>query len=158
MLIEKPPSAAAPADEDDTHCFPYYDFVRSLIRRFDGSFIFVLFLENFNFGLWILVQLSYQDLFKDYLQQDPGDMAMYNSLITLPWCFKILFGLITDNVKLCGLKRKPYLIFFGVVQFMSMSSLYFFEIGDALQVALILMTASLAMAFSNVVVDAILVV
>ena len=55
LLAPKPASAAPPVDEDDTHCFPYYDFVRSLIRRFDGSFIFVLFLENFNFGLWILV-------------------------------------------------------------------------------------------------------
>ena len=39
-----------------------------------------------------------------------------------------------------------------------MGSLYFFDHDDALEVALILMTASLAMAFSNVVVDAILVV
>ena len=43
---------------DDKHCFPYYDFTRSVIRRFDGSFVFILAVENFNFGLFILVQLS----------------------------------------------------------------------------------------------------
>jgi hypothetical protein len=27
---------------DDKHCFPYYDFIRDLYRRFDGSFITIL--------------------------------------------------------------------------------------------------------------------
>lgn len=45
-----------PVDEaDDKHCFPYYDFGRSLGRRFDKSFLLVLILQNFNYGLWILV-------------------------------------------------------------------------------------------------------
>jgi hypothetical protein len=39
-----------------------------------------------------------------------------------------------------------------------MFSLYFFKFDSGLQVALLLMTASLSMAFSNVVVDAILIV
>jgi MFS-type transporter involved in bile tolerance (Atg22 family) len=85
-------------------------------------------------------------------------MAMYTSLITLPWSFKILYGLITDNVKLCGLKRKPYLIIFGLVQTAAMFTLFFAEFDDALTVALFLMLASLSNAFSNVVVDAILIV
>lgn len=42
-------------------------------------------------------------------------MAVYNSIINLPWCFKIVMGIITDNVKLCGLKRKPYLIIFAII-------------------------------------------
>jgi hypothetical protein len=31
----------------------------------------------------------------------------------LPWSLKIIYGLISDNVPICGLKRRPYLIFFG---------------------------------------------
>ena len=85
-------------------------------------------------------------------------MAMYTSLITLPWSFKILYGLISDNVKLCGLKRKPYLIIFALVQTIGMFTLFFMDLDSALAVALILMVVSLANAFSNVVVDAILVV
>jgi len=85
-------------------------------------------------------------------------MALYNSLITLPWCFKILFGLITDNVPVCGLKRKPYLIFFGLLQFLVMFILFVMEPDSALVVTGLLTVASLSMAFSNVTVDAILVV
>jgi len=85
-------------------------------------------------------------------------MALYNSLITLPWSLKIIWGLISDNVKLCGLKRKPYLIFFAFVQFIAMLLIFLLETDDALVIVMLLFTASLSMAFSNVVVDAILVV
>jgi hypothetical protein len=44
-----------PDTADDKHCFPYYDFVRSCYRRFDSSFVSILLIENFNFGLWIMV-------------------------------------------------------------------------------------------------------
>lgn len=85
-------------------------------------------------------------------------MSVYNSLIALPWCFKIVFGLITDNVPLCGLKRKPYLLFFALVQFASMLTLTLYNYESAVVVTSLLVVASLAQAFSNVVLDAILVV
>ena len=39
------------------HCFPYYDFMLSVFKRFDSSFVWILILENFNFGLFILIIL-----------------------------------------------------------------------------------------------------
>jgi hypothetical protein len=92
------------------------------------------------------------------MDSDPGDMAIYSSIISLPWCLKIFYGIISDNVKCCGLKRKPYLIFFGFLQFGVMLALYFNSYSSPIEVVLLLTTASFAMAFSNVVVDAILVV
>jgi len=44
---------------------------------------------------------------------DPDEMQIYTTIISLPWVFKIFYGLISDNVPICGLKRRPYLIFFG---------------------------------------------
>jgi hypothetical protein len=38
--------------EDDKHCFPYYDFTISVFKRFNNSFVWILMLENFNFGLF----------------------------------------------------------------------------------------------------------
>lgn len=105
-----------------------------------------------------MVTLCQQDYFKAYLNQEPGDMAIYSSIIVLPWSLKILWGLITDNVPIFGLKRKPYLIFFGWMQFLSMFLIFQLEPDDPIPVVLLLFTASLSMAFSNVVVDAILVV
>lgn len=147
-----------PDSGDDKHCFPYYDFIRSLYRRFDGSFVTILLFENFNFGLWIMVSLCQQDYFKAYLDQEPGDMAIYSSIIVLPWSLKILWGLITDNIPICGLKRKPYLIFFAWLQFAAMLTLFLLESDDPVVVVLLLFAASFSMAFSNVVVDAILVI
>jgi hypothetical protein len=145
-------------DGDKKHCFPYVDFTISLLRRFDSSFLFALIMLNFNLGLWILVSLSSQDYFKAYLEQDPADMAIYTSIINLPWCLKIFMGLLTDNVKIFGLKRKPYLIFFGIVQAVSMFILFQWEVSDPMNVTMLLFTANFSMAFSCVVVDAILVV
>ena len=85
-------------------------------------------------------------------------MAIYTAVISLPWSLKLIYGIITDNVKIFGLRRKPYLIFFGFLQFFMMACLYFFDHDNPLEVVAYLFVTSLAMAFSNVVVDAILVI
>ena len=87
-------------------------------------------------------------------------MAVFSSIMTLPWSLKIIYGLISDNVPICGLKRRPYLIFFGYLQFITMYTIYSLDYDNtpALTVALLIMTASLGQAFSNVVVDAVLIV
>ena len=85
-------------------------------------------------------------------------MAIYNGLISLPWSLKLIYGLITDNVKIFGLNRKPYLIFFAFIQFLMMFILYYWDHDNPMEVTLYLMTASLSMAFSNVVIDAVLVI
>jgi MFS-type transporter involved in bile tolerance (Atg22 family) len=85
-------------------------------------------------------------------------MAIYKSIVTIPWTLKIFWGMISDNVKLCGLKRKPYLVFFGWLQFLSMLILFLLESEDPWVNVLLLTIASTSMAFSNVVIDAIFVV
>ena len=51
---------------------------------------------------------------------------MYLSAITFPWCMKILYGLISDNVPLFGTRRKSYIVIMGIVQFLSLIILYVF--------------------------------
>ena len=143
--------------DDDKHCFPYYDFMRSLYRRFDGSFISIAMLENFSFGLWILIDLETKELFKSYMGIDPGDMAVYVSLINLPWSIKILYGLLSDNLKICGLYRKPYLIISGFVQFIAMLILFIVDFEEPVPVVCFLFLANMSSAFSGVVIEAILV-
>ena len=80
-------------------------------------------------------------------------------MINLPWSFKILYGLISDNVPIFGLKRKPYLLFWSASQFTLLTILFFIaERANALTTCIILALASLAQAFSNVVIDAVLIV
>jgi MFS-type transporter involved in bile tolerance (Atg22 family) len=89
---------------------------------------------------------------------DPGEMQIYISIIHIPWSFKILYGLISDNVPICGTRRKSWLIIMGILQFITIISLALTEPKDPLAVALILATASLSEAFVNVVSDAIMVI
>ena len=69
-----------------------------------------------------------------------------------------MYGLISDNVPLCGTRRKSWLIIMGILQFLSLMSLFIFEFEDPLMVALLLATASMSEAFVNVVSDAIMVI
>ena len=85
-------------------------------------------------------------------------MAIYISIIELPWSFKIVYGLITDNVFIMGTQRKSYLIIMGFIQFVSLFSIYICEFKDPLVVTIILAIASMSMAFLNVVSYAIMVI
>lgn len=102
-----------------------------------------------------MVLLASQDYFKQYLKLDPGVMTGYMSLISITWSVKILYGLISDNLPVAGTKRKSYVIIMGFLQFLSLLSVYAFEITHGLSVAVLLSVSSMCIAFINVVVDAI---
>lgn len=102
--------------------------------------------------------LAVKDYYKEYLGLDPGEMQIYISIIHIPWSFKILYGLISDNVPIFGTRRKSWLIIMGILQFVTIFSLALTEPKDPLAVALILAAASLSEAFVNVVSDAIMVI
>ena len=42
-------------------------------------------------------------------------MQIYISIVHIPWSFKILYGLISDNVSIFGTRRKSWLIIMGLV-------------------------------------------
>ena len=130
----------------------------SLFQRFDHSFIIILILENFNFGCNLMVYLSSQDLFKEYMKQDPDNMSQYNMLINLPWSLQIFYGLISDNISIIGLKRKPYLIFFAFIQAVTMLSLYLYNNESAIVVTMLLFLWTLAQAFAGVVINVLLII
>lgn len=149
-----------PRNEEEKHCYPYYDWTISIACRFDISFVIILVLENINFGLWVLVTLCQVDLFKTYYGLDRMDLTIYHTVVVCPWSLRVLYGLISDSIPIFGLKRKPYLIFFGFVQGVFMFICYTYTyIGDSPStVAFYLFMAGLANAFSNTVIDAIMVI
>ena len=75
-----------------------------------------------------MVLLAVQDLFKQYLKLDPGLMTGYTTMIGLPWSVKIIYGLTSDNIPICGTNRKSYIIIMGLLQFIAMISIYIFNI------------------------------
>lgn len=87
----------------------------SFYERFDTPFINFFILQNFNHGLWVSAILALKDYYKDYLHLDPGESQLYITIVYIPWSFKILYGLISDNVPLFGSKRKSWLIIMGAL-------------------------------------------
>ena len=83
-------------------------------------------------------------------------MTGYMSLVMLPWSVKILYGLISDNVPLFGTKRKSYVIIMGLVESISLLTIFVFNVKNGFAVTCLLGCTSLCLAFINVVVDAIL--
>ena len=157
-----PSSVSSEVDEDPPDNGAFYcslcNWIGTMYDRFDKAFVTFFILQNINHGLWIIAVLAVKDYYKEYLGLDPGEMAIYISIIHIPWSFKIVYGLISDNVPLFGTRRKSYLIIMGIIQFLTLFSLYAFEFDDPLVVAILLAFASMSEAFTNVVSDAIMVI
>jgi MFS family permease len=83
--------------------------------RFDNPFLNFFIIQNINHGFWIAAILAVKDYYKAYLHLDPGEQQAYITIIFVPWCFKILYGLISDNVPIFGTRRKSYLVIMGVL-------------------------------------------
>jgi hypothetical protein len=116
---------APPNDDGPWYC-SFCNWVSSIYERFDAPFVTFFIIQNFNHGLWIAAILAVKDYYKEYLGLDPGEMAVYISIIHIPWSLKILYGLISDNVPIFGTKRKSYLVIMGIFQFLALFALYAF--------------------------------
>lgn len=136
----------------------YCNWLGSMYERFDGTFVTFFIVQNINHGLWVAATLAVKDYYKEYLHLDPGEMQIYISIIHIPWSFKILYGLISDNVPIFGTRRKSWLVIMGLVQFATLFSLALSEPEEPLAVAFLLASASLSEAFVNVVSDAVMVI
>jgi len=78
-------------------------------------YLFLLTFIYFNIGFSVLFGLTIKDLFKRYLELEPAEAQFFNSIITLPWGFKVLFGIFIDNVRIFGSVRTIHLKFSGVI-------------------------------------------
>ena len=86
------------------------------------------------------------------------------SVIALPWCLKIFYGLVADNLPIFGSNRRAYLIVNSLTQavVMFLLSYHFLEYADkgamnATWVTLLLTIAAMNSAWYNVVVNALMV-
>lgn len=147
-----------PRNEEERTWIPYYDWIISISCRFDISFVIISVLQSIDNGFSLLIWLSAQDLFKSYMDQEPSDMAFYNSLGSLPWSFKIFYGLITDNVPIFGLKRKPYIIFFTLLKSVMLFLVYQYQGDSAMTICIYLLIVNIAQAFKSVVMDALVII
>ncbi|MCE9528459.1 MAG: hypothetical protein K8R36_20645 [Planctomycetales bacterium] len=91
-----------------------------------------------------------------YLKVSSGEISRYMFLIGLPWSFKLLFGLTSDFVPLFGSRRKSYLLLSTLLAAgcLFVVAIIPFELSRLKLVFGLIGVASLGVAFTDVVVDA----
>ena len=77
--------------------------------------------------------------------------------ITLPWSFKLIYGMISDNIRICGGRRRPYLCIFSLLFFVMLMLVFLLQPNDPVVVTFLLMMAAWSLAFIMVVSEAIMV-
>ena len=80
-------------------------------------------------------QLAIKDLFRDYYNLEPSVSQNYQVLITLPYLFKILFGIWVDARIIPS--RKWYLVTFGILQALCMLTISIYHFKSVLWVAVL---------------------
>ncbi len=88
-----------------------------------------------------------------------GQITIFFALVGLPWFIKPLYGLATDYLPIAGYRRKVYLIGSSVVAAVAFgaAALGRLDAGASGSLLALLLVASLATAFSDVVIDALMI-
>jgi len=105
----------------------------------------------------VFLYLAVKDLFKDHLGLQPDYSQFLSSLITLPWSFKILYGLVADNFPIRGSRRKSYIMINSFCMSATMTTIAFNISENEIFITGLLIINSANTAFIDVVVDALMV-
>ena len=97
-------------------------------------------------------------LLKEWGRPD-GDITAFMALLSMPWSFKPLYGLLTDFVPIFGTRRKGYLLLAAAATAVSLIGLFAFPVPRGSAGALLgcLMVPALAVALADVASDALMI-
>ncbi|KAJ4822242.1 hypothetical protein Tsubulata_035664 [Turnera subulata] len=107
-------------------------------------------------GVLGLARLAVSFYLKDDLHLDPAETAVISGFSSLPWLVKPLYGFISDSVPLFGYRRRSYLVLSGLLGALSWSLMATF-VDSKYSAAFCILLGSLSVAFSDVVVDSMVV-
>lgn len=110
-------------------------------------------------GFKTFIDLSIMDLFKEYLKLEPAEMQVLTSIINFPWSIKVVYGLLADNVPLCGSKRRSYISLNGIMQFLFLLPLVPAGLLESKYLITFFLTMyAVNVAFNDAIIDALIVV
>lgn len=107
-------------------------------------------------GVLGLSRLAVGFYLKDDLHLDPAETAVISGFSALPWLVKPLYGFISDSIPLFGYRRRSYLVLSGLLGAISWSLMATF-VDSKYGAAFCILLGSLSVAFSDVVVDSMVV-
>ncbi len=107
-------------------------------------------------GILGISRLAVSFFLKDDLGLSPAEVAALTGIAALPWIVKPIFGFISDGLPIFGYRRRPYLMLsglLGVGAWLSLANLVHTATAATLAIAI----SSLSVAFSDAIVDALVV-
>ncbi|WJX20927.1 hypothetical protein P8452_10410 [Trifolium repens] len=107
-------------------------------------------------GVLGLARLAVSFYLKDDLHLDPAEAAVISGISAFPWLVKPLYGFISDSIPLFGYRRRSYLVLSGLLGALSWSLMATF-VDSKYSAAICILLGSLSVAFSDVVVDSMVV-
>jgi folate/biopterin transporter len=107
-------------------------------------------------GILGLARLAVSFFLKDQLKLSPAEVSALMGIAALPWVIKPLFGFISDGLPIFGYRRRPYLILSGLLGMISWISLATI-VNNAWTATIAICLTSLSVAFSDVIVDSLVV-
>lgn len=97
-----------------------------------------------------------QKYLKETLDLGPAGAAAFMAFLLIPWMIKPFYGILSDFLPIFGSRRKNYFIVAGFLGTLSYGALSFFGASRG-TLSLFLFTAAVALAFSDVLCDAVMV-
>ncbi|KAJ4968390.1 hypothetical protein NE237_015091 [Protea cynaroides] len=107
-------------------------------------------------GVLGLSRLAVSFYLKDDLHLDPAETAVLSGFSALPWLIKPLYGFISDSFPLFGYRRRSYLVLSGFLGAFSWTLMATY-VDSKYDAAFCILLGSLSVAFSDVVVDSMVV-
>ncbi|CAI9118441.1 OLC1v1020013C1 [Oldenlandia corymbosa var. corymbosa] len=107
-------------------------------------------------GVLGISRLAVSFYLKDDLHLDPAETAVISGFSSLPWLVKPLYGFISDSFPLFGYRRRSYLVLSGLLGAFSWTLMATF-VDSKYDTAFCILLGSLSVAFSDVVVDSMVV-
>ena len=118
--------------------------------------LFAILTVYFVQGILGLARLAVSFFLKDDLGLTPAQVAALTGITAIPWIIKPVFGFISDGLPILGYRRRPYLIFSGLLGSASWIALATW-VDSAWTATLVILLTSLAVAISDVIVDSLIV-
>ena len=128
-------------------------FRQAEARRLALVFAVVYFAQ----GMWHLPAQPITFVLKEHPGYSATQVASFFAVTTLPWLIKPAYGLLSDGVPLFGRRRQSYLIVTGAVAATAGLALSLLPAYTPWRMALLLTAMGLGLAFTDVVVDALMV-
>ena len=107
-------------------------------------------------GILGISRLAVSFFLKDELALSPAEVAALMGIAALPWVIKPVFGFISDGLPIFGYRRRPYLILSGLLGVSAWLSLAYL-VHTATTATIAIAITSLSVAFSDVIVDSLIV-